>query len=204
MLKETTLDIMLTTELKENTKKEHASLEKKLISVLKDIKSSEDYLNVLQVFYAYYSGLENRINRILDRDLLPDVHHRRKAEYLLNDIRHFDANPSLAESYDLPEINSPYAALGSLYVMEGSTLGGQIISKMIMQKLGSSGEGGLSFFQGYGTDTHEMWEKFKSILDNLTLLPDQREELVTAARETFVRFEALFNRKYEKLAAFES
>lgn len=189
---------MLTRQLKEHTKKEHASLEKKLISVLKSITSSEDYLKVLQVFYGYYEGLEKRINELVDKQLLPDLKKRRKAEAILDDMRYIDAGVSAPSFDDLPEIETSYAALGSLYVIEGSTLGGQIISKMVAQRLGLTTTQGLSFFHGYGSLTNEMWEIFKAALDGLSLLPHQEEELISAAKETFVRLEAVLDENYKK------
>ncbi len=50
------------------------------------------------------------------------------------------------------------AAFGALYVLEGSTIGGLIIKKMISEKLGS--EEGMSFFEGYGKKTAERWKVF--------------------------------------------
>jgi len=61
----------------------------------------------------------------------------------------------------LPEIKNTAQAFGALYVIEGSTLGGQIIKKMVQKQLCMEGNNGLSFFDGYREATSDMWQVFK-------------------------------------------
>ncbi len=56
-------------------------------------------------------------------------------------------------------------ALGSLYVMEGSTLGGRIIQRNIKRCLGEIGRASCSYFNGYGAETGSMWLSFLAELD---------------------------------------
>jgi len=75
---------------------------------------------------------------------------QRKSESLAIDIRTLGG--ALIEKValsDIPEINDHLQVFGALYVMEGSTLGGQIISQMIARQLGIQDKG-ISFFQNYG------------------------------------------------------
>jgi heme oxygenase (biliverdin-IX-beta and delta-forming) len=51
-------------------------------------------------------------------------------------------------------------ALGSLYVMEGSTLGGRIIRRNVERCLGDDGRASCSYFNGYGSETSAMWLSF--------------------------------------------
>ena len=74
--------------------------------------------------------------------------------------------PPVARMSELPSIRSHQHALGALYVIEGSTLGGKIISKMISHQIPSTDGHGLTFFNSYGDDTITMWERFKVILDD--------------------------------------
>ena len=63
---------------------------------------------------------------------------------------------------ELPETASLDQALGCLYVLEGSTLGGSIICRAVQQRLGPSP--GRSFFAGYGDRTGTMWNAFCDVL----------------------------------------
>jgi heme oxygenase len=56
---------------------------------------------------------------------------------------------------------STAAALGSLYVMEGSTLGGQVISRALAEAPWLP-PGGLTYFNPYGDRTGAMWRSFKA------------------------------------------
>ena len=87
---------------------------------------------------------------------------------------------------DLPTLDSQSAAMGAMYVLEGSTLGGKIISKVLRKQVPDL-DGSLSFFDGYGDQTGEMWSRFKSALDMLELEEDQ-DNATHAAHETFVKF----------------
>ncbi len=65
---------------------------------------------------------------------------------------------------DLGFLVTPSAAWGSLYVLEGSTLGGQVISKALRQAPWAPA-GGLAYFNPYGKRTGEMWAGFRSALE---------------------------------------
>jgi heme oxygenase (biliverdin-IX-beta and delta-forming) len=73
-----------------------------------------------------------------------------------------------------------------MYVLEGSTLGGKIISRMLLKQVPSL-DGATTFFQGYQDDTMSMWQKFKT---HLHASVDQSDAAEThrAATETFVKF----------------
>ena len=97
--------------------------------------------------------------------------------------------PAKAALHFLPEISGHAAALGAMYVIEGSTLGGQIICNMLKKQLKI--EDGLSFFSGYGEQTIPMWKRFQAVLD----LPgsQQGDKIIEAANDTFGKFEVWFD-----------
>lgn len=176
---------MLADNLKEQTLTYHQQLEKKLVSQIKGLTTKEGYLQLLQLFYGYFSGLEDRINLFIDQTILPDHALRRKTGAIADDILALGGQPvTKATSDALPEISNANQALGALYVIEGSTLGGSIISKMISGKLGLTS--GLSFFNSYGENTHQMWDSFKAVLNKQAA---ENEPVITeAANNTFFKF----------------
>jgi heme oxygenase len=57
----------------------------------------------------------------------------------------------------------PYA-LGFMYVMEGSKLGGKVIFKHIQSTLGFSADWGARFISDYGNNTGIAWREFLTLL----------------------------------------
>ncbi len=50
-----------------------------------------------------------------------------------------------------------------MYVVEGSTLGGQVLSRHFADRLGVSPDRGGGFFHGYGEATGRMWMAFAGL-----------------------------------------
>ncbi|NNU33797.1 biliverdin-producing heme oxygenase [Mucilaginibacter sp. S1162] len=92
---------------------------------------------------------------------------------------------------ELPQITNYLQGFGALYVIEGSTLGGQIISKMVQQHLPVQDGKGLSFFNGYGDKMHQMWGAFKDILNKAAATPEDEQIIIAAANDTFAKFKTL-------------
>lgn len=190
---------MLSEKIKETTKSNHLSVEKKLIIMIQSVKNEEQYAKLLNLFYSYFGGLELRINNHLDLSYLPDYEHRRKTKALVDDLTNLGVNiPELATKNDLPEINNHYQALGALYVIEGSTLGGMIICKMLAKQLGWKDYTRISFFNGYGDQTMSMWQKFKQSLDE-PIYSEKHDIIIDAANQTFVKFGDWFDKNQSSL-----
>ena len=183
---------MLTDRLKEATKVNHQLLERKLVGKMKAIRSVDDYSSLLAIFYQYFGGLEKLIAGQLDQSLIPDYNTRRKSAALTSDLIDLGAMiPSTATTSELPAIKNHRQALGALYVIEGSTLGGQIISNMIKKQLPSIAGHGLTFFDGYGENTADMWERFKLFIDKEGNLDG--DQVIDSANETFLKFSDYFH-----------
>ncbi|RZL20092.1 MAG: heme oxygenase [Pedobacter sp.] len=179
---------MLSEEVKEQTKVAHQELEKKMIAMLRSMQSEKDYINILKIFYSYFGGLEQLINEHIN-GMVPDMDSRRKAGSLAADLGAFNGEvPPLAHKEDLPVIDSPLQALGALYVIEGSTLGGKIISKMVSKQLGMPDNKGLSFFNGYEDASEDMWVKFKAMLNSSAKNLEEEAIVIAAANDTFSKF----------------
>lgn len=180
---------MLSEKIKEHTKTNHQSLEKKLITRMRSIQSKGDYAKFLALFYRYFGGLELAINKHLDFSNLPDYGCRRKTSALVDDLTVLGAQlPTLASESALPEIKNHCQALGALYVIEGSTLGGEIIGKIINRQLDLTNSSGMSFFNGYGDQTASMWQVFKQSIDQPVYVL-KHDMIIQSANQTFIQFE---------------
>ena len=185
---------MLSEELKEQTKINHQILEKKLVAQMKAISNKEDYAILLGLFYSFFGGLEIAMGKYPDLSFLPDQELRRKASALENDLKALQISlPKLASVETLPKIENHLQTIGAMYVMEGSTLGGKYIVKMIEKQLDTTDLSSLTFFKSYGDDTEKMWQIFKNALDNFPLTSTEKDIVINAANDTFVTFNSWFD-----------
>lgn len=180
---------MFTDEIKEATLQNHQQTERVLVDKLKNMRSVQHYIDLLNLFYGYFGGLEKCIERYVNASNLADYNSRRKTLALAADIRALGGTvPPLATDDKLPEIDNYLKAFGALYVIEGSTLGGSIISKMVKQHLGIQDGAGLSFFNSYGGQTGQMWANFKKILNEVATTKKDEQIITAAANHTFAGF----------------
>jgi heme oxygenase len=169
------------------TKSAHQELEKLIVPQIKSIKSKDDYIEVLKLFYGYFKPVEDRLDKYLSDTDVPGYSQRRKSSSILSDIAALGEGISMPVCNDIPEINSKEEAWGAMYVLEGSTLGGQIISNMIKKVLVMNDDSSLSFFKGYGNESEQMWKSFTETLNNSTT-GDKQDITVGTAKETFIKF----------------
>ncbi|MCC8411107.1 biliverdin-producing heme oxygenase [Mucilaginibacter sp. UR6-1] len=180
---------MLSEKLKEETKTYHHETEVALIGRIKAIKDEQDYASLLKMFYSYFGGLEKNIDAAIDTGLMDDYHERRKTSAIADDLQALDADvPPVAGADSLPAIQNHLQALGALYVIEGSTLGGKIISKMIGQKLDAANGEALTFFNSYGEDTVNMWNSFKEKMNAQAQTDEEQAAVIETANSTFKHF----------------
>jgi len=170
--------------LKRETFEEHAKAEKLLAPKLASIQSYNDYAAILKMFYGFFCPLEKRIERHLSQEILVDVHERRNSLFILRDLESIQSSTEdLLLCKTLPGINSSLQALGTMYVLEGSTLGGRMIGKMLMKNPGVTfNDANLNFFNGYKENTGTKWTYFLSVVDQYE---DHADVMIASANETF-------------------
>ncbi|MBE9598159.1 biliverdin-producing heme oxygenase [Pedobacter sp. MC2016-24] len=180
---------MLSNSIKEATREAHLNLEKKVVQKMKAIRSDADYADFLKHFYTYFNQVEQAIAPYITAELLPDHAERRNSQYLKQDIQELGGDVNDLPAAQAPEINNTLQALGALYVMEGSIMGGPIIVKML-EKFGITK--GVSFFSGYGEATGQMWAKFVAILNTQAHSLEEEALAIEAANATFSNFGEVF------------
>ena len=75
-----------------------------------------------------------------------------------------------------------------MYVLEGSTLGGVHLTKMIAAKMNLRETKGLEFFNGYGNGTMAKWEAFKTSVNGVGKDETTQDKVIEAANNTFSKF----------------
>ena len=79
------------------------------------------------------------------------------------------------------------AGWGAAYVLEGSSLGGQVIARAVRERLGLTPETGASYF-GRGAVRRATWPEFKARLNAGVRTADEGVAAVAAARAVFAHF----------------
>ncbi len=177
----------LLTALREATRPLHTRIETSVNLMHPDF-SPIDYRHLLTAFLGFYRPLEDSLQRQADIHLwLPDYARRIKTPLLEKDLAALGldarAVAELPVCDALPDCSGKSRTMGCLYVLEGSTLGGQMISRHLKHARALDAEHGAAFFNGYGADTGSLW---KTMLTHLEA-PDLNEgEAVSAATDTFV------------------
>lgn len=91
----------------------------------------------------------------------------------------------------LPELPTMSHALGSLYVVEGSRLGGRAILRDLERRLGPEIAGATRFF--CGDTAGPTWQSFRATLDDFGFrYPQLRDDVVSGATRTFISLERWF------------
>ncbi|MGI9212466.1 MAG: biliverdin-producing heme oxygenase [Methylococcaceae bacterium] len=184
----------LLTELRTATHAHHTRLEQRL-NLLRAGFSLADYDKLLCSFLGYYRPLEKTLNALADINVwIPDYPMRIKTTLLEQDLLALGHNPAeleqIPECAELPLCSDRSSVMGCLYVIEGSTLGGQIMNRHFQNSLNLSQGQGLVFFSGYGIETMEMWKRFGTYL---TQEGDwDKTRLTESASQTFVTLERWF------------
>jgi len=86
----------------------------------------------------------------------------------------------------LPDLPTFAHALGALYVLEGSTLGGRVILRDVERRLGPQINGATRFFDGRGMAAGPAWQRFRAALDAFGQnRPRLCADVVTGAQRAF-------------------
>ncbi|MGQ7858518.1 biliverdin-producing heme oxygenase [Pseudomonas yamanorum] len=170
----------------------HVALEKRLPFFSAQL-DHDGYRRLLQAYHGFYKPLEATLN---DSGLIPvgfDQVLRVKTPTLLRDLHALglddQAIAALPLCSSLPPLDTPAACLGALYVIEGATLGGQILRREMDQRLGLGADNGGAFLNVYGAETGRRWKDFLDYLNHVPLDAHAKLRAVNAARSTFSCFE---------------
>lgn len=174
-------------ELKAGTKEEHAHLESSL-DLLREDFSLDDYKNVLTKFWGVYRPLEEKLREhffaefyegrwkvpLIKKDLL-------SLGFSENEIESIPVEKNISSLENLNEI------IGTLYVLEGSSLGSLILSRHFGFKFGLTSLKGMSFFTSYGEETLTKWKEWREFSEAFSREENLSHQLiVSAARRTFL------------------
>jgi heme oxygenase len=153
-------------------------------NAIQDFNTYSDHIATLEAFYREAeSSLRPFAEALTVRGF--DPVGRRKGEALAAELVELSAYTKVAPDLSgaFPTLPNFSAAVGCIYVLEGSTLGGLILAGRIRDRLGWDSR----FYGIYGARTGEMWRSFKAALEAARAEVDAAS-LATAAQSVFDAF----------------
>jgi heme oxygenase (biliverdin-IX-beta and delta-forming) len=170
--------------LRVETASEHERAER-IFDVELRTSSIGAYRELLQRFYAFHATWEPLVEAAIDQPSF--FGPRRKLELLKRDLRALhtvDGELPRVAAHTIGPMRSSVEAFGSMYVVEGSTLGGTIIARVVERRLGYDRQRGCSYFRCYGDDVNRMWISFQAAM-LASCRPEDDEAVILSAKRTF-------------------
>jgi heme oxygenase len=169
----------LSARLREATRDLHARLDSSL-PLLSPGLTRGQYAAFLARMLAWLEPTETHLAAVLP-ERLP---LRRRAGAIDRDLAALGvAKPAAAPSTSLPVLASEAQAVGCFYVLEGSALGGQLVSRHVERTLGLTANEGAAYFSGDGAGTGTRWRTVCKALDDYDL--ERGPDVIDGARRTF-------------------
>lgn len=183
---------MIMQKLKESTRQQHEHVEG-TVDVMSQLFSLEDYKRLIGKFWAFYAAFEPTLPYADLKAAGLDYDERRKLKWLEADAKVLGLDGPDAFC-DLPDVSTLPKAFGSLYVVEGSTLGGAVIARHLKDQLGLTPENGGSFYASYGAEIGPKWKQFGEAVTAFAEGGKDDDEIVASAVKTFDSINALFSK----------
>ncbi|MFO1092761.1 MAG: biliverdin-producing heme oxygenase [Planctomycetaceae bacterium] len=176
--------------LRQRTAAFHDALEFRVASII-DNPTASSYAMLLAAMYGYYAPLEDALAQNVDLTRLGiNLDERKKQNLIEADLQLFGVDAAAIERCGtLPATQLAGAALGCLYVLEGSTLGGRVIARRISSRLNVTPDSGLLFFTGYGAECGTMWREFLTSLERASADDAFAEETCQGAIDCFAKLD---------------
>jgi len=183
----TTGDTDVLRRLRTETAREHQAVEDTL-DLLSPTLGLDRLIEVLTRMHGFWLAAEASLDAWAQAEPADAAEvgwaRRRRAGLFAADLATLGA-AAATQRPELPPVTGTDAALGRLYVLEGSSLGGVFIDRHLATLPQLAAVGPLSAFSPYGEETGAMWHAFRTVTRARIAGGGNADRLVAAARETF-------------------
>lgn len=176
--------------LRLETRDEHEAVER-VLNLMDTALTETAYRQRLAQLYGFYGPLEAALQTRCVPHLATLLPRLNKTNLLLQDLQQLGISTDILPlCRQLPPIQTQAEVLGCLYVMEGATLGGRLITQHVQATFGIMPATGGSFFEGYGPDTGKMWQAMRQLLLSCAVDTPTENAIVANAIATFASLRA--------------
>ncbi len=189
-------DISILQRLKAETRLHHERAER-TVRLMEPGLTLEHYRHHLEALHGFYAPLEAALATRL-MGLVPELRaaERWKLPLLSRDLLALGHGAAslclLPRATSLPALKGLPEALGCFYVLEGATLGGQLILRHLQRHFSGCPAGDFVFFRAYGDNVGPMWRAFGEALTRICAGAASEAfdmRVVQGAQDTFEAFE---------------
>lgn len=178
--------MMVTDILKKETKQFHDEIEQKLESnkLFDGTFTQTNYYKMLLVNHQFIKAYENEIFSYLndaDKDLLNRINFN-KLDLIEKDLQELQLTPN--EVGVINQLSNRAEALGALYVIEGSMLGGMVIAKQL-KRFPELETASFNYFGHYGQDIGPIWKEFINYMNNQLIDENEQNNALQGAIKAY-------------------
>jgi heme oxygenase len=188
-------------ELREATKDAHERLHHMpmFASLAAGRIDRDGYIDLLKRLLGFHQPVEEAIGIALGAETFGvAIPQWRRASLLNADLAALGVNENECQSTSMfviqQNIGSPASAMGWLYVLVGSTLGGRLLARRLDQFLLLNDTAGRLFLLNGGESEHTFWKVFCDAVEACGSEYARRNEMKTGADKAFRAFEDWFSR----------
>ncbi|WP_027376809.1 biliverdin-producing heme oxygenase [Kaistella palustris] len=176
---------MISAYLKENTKHLHDQVEEKFQSarIFDGTFTFKDYQHLLASNYRLLLNFEKEVFGNISADNRDLLHIEKRSKLPLIESELEAAEVQKSRLCETQSIKNEAEAFGFLYVMEGSTLGGNVIAKQL-SKHADFKDISFEYFRCYGENTGFFWKNFKRVLDE-EIVCDKYADCINGAKKAY-------------------
>ncbi len=172
-------------DLKTSTHPVHRELEQLVLfkKIMTHEITLEEYKQLICYFYGFIYPCEQKILSQHQELLLG----REKTPLLYSDLVALKCKIEKITLFSPPSttFNTTADIFGYLYVMEGATLGGQVMLKSLMKNPQLPPDLATHYFNTYGKQTNEKWHVFTQLLKNKMSHQHEQQTAILSAMRTF-------------------
>lgn len=177
--------------LKDFTKPFHDALESTSLAkeLLCGTIDKTKYITYLQSLHAIHENIENRIKNMNEWELYNiNPHNRCRLHLIEKDLSVLESSPK--RNATRVYLNTQWSfscAVGVLYVLEGSTMGGRLLAQRLEHMCGGNGLRATSYFESYQDDTLILWREYCEFLSNYEKEnPEESSRVILSACDMFL------------------
>lgn len=196
-------------QLRSKTAQSHQLIEQNTMSqsLMSKGVSITQYAQYLKCMYGFLYGFEKMVFPLLKHNELLQIDERRKSQLIQSDLtqlNHTAAQPYLNDELYSTQYSTAAAALGGMYVLEGSTFGGQIINRHLSKVLGDLVAGKTTYLTAYAGQTGSMWNVFLQLLCEAGATTANEDEIIDSAVNTFSLLNTCLSEHSYKIGEYEN
>lgn len=177
---------MLSDYLKEKTANYHQEIEEKLESnkLFNSTFTDKNYYKMLQVNHVFLKSYEDSIKQFLTEKDLENLALTKlnKLSLIEKDIQELGIDElQVNKQYELA---NRAEAIGALYVIEGSMLGGNVIAKTL-KKYPFLENKSFNYFGHYGENLGSIWKTFINYINQEFTTEQEQQQVFEGAKKAY-------------------